>query len=221
MLQSLTINDAQFFFFFFKMETCSASDVHSTSQSADMLSAVSQSAVETASQETDSSETANQQGYNRSSWGWAIKNNWAARFDSKKGKALRCMYPGCKKLYESKDMSTSGINSHLKRAHGITSFSGVNDGSKPRGGPLDALFNISKQPKVFDPEAFEDSLIRFIVQAKLPFSIVENNGFQELLNQAQMSSTISQIKLPSNDAIAEKVRLFDIILVIIVCDVVI
>ncbi|KAF8916929.1 hypothetical protein BGZ58_005203, partial [Dissophora ornata] len=100
-------------------------------------------------------------------------------------------------------MSTSPIINHLKKAHGITAQSGVNDGTM-RQGPLDAMFNASKHPKTFSAEAFDDCLVRFVVLTKQPFAIVQSQDLQELLNQAHLSSSAGQIKLPSNDTMAEK-----------------
>jgi hypothetical protein len=146
-----------------------------------------------------------QMGSVRSSWGWALKNKWAERVQTKKGPALRCLFPGCMKTYATKAMTTSGINKHLTRAHRITEDSGVNDGSLSRSGPMDTFLHTAKQPRVFDPTTFDDLLVRFVVMTKQPYSIVESPAFQDLLNHATMA-TVSQVKLPSDDTMAAKVQ---------------
>lgn len=140
----------------------------------------------------------------RAAWGWAIKNKWAERTESKGMVVIRCLFPGCVQKYKTKSMTTSGINKHLKNAHKITEDSGVNDGSLSRAGPLDSFFHPNKQPRVFDPTRFDDLLVRFIVRTKQPFSIVKSHELQDLLNHATLA-TLPQVKLPSNDTMAKKV----------------
>lgn len=140
-------------------------------------------------------------------WGWAVRNKWAERIQTKKGEVLRCRYPGCKMEYISKEKTTSGINKHLLKAHHITKDSNINDGSLSRHGPLDKLLHSSSQPRIFDPTRFDDLLVQFILKTKQPFTIVEGVALQELLNHATMAS-ISQVKLPSGDTMATKVRFF-------------
>ncbi|KAF9400272.1 hypothetical protein BGZ76_007752, partial [Entomortierella beljakovae] len=137
------------------------------------------------------------------SWGWAIKNKWAERIESRSGITIRCLYPGCRAMYQTNGMTTSGINNHLTKIHHITKDSATNDGSLSREGPLDKLLHLTPEPTVFDPTKFDDMLVRFIVRTKQPFSIVKSNDFQELLNHARMAS-IDQIKLPSDDSVASK-----------------
>jgi hypothetical protein len=141
------------------------------------------------------------------SWGWAIKNKWAERVVSSKSTIIRCLYPGCKQKYDTKTMTTSGINNHLTKVHRITPDSGINDGSLSRGGPLDAFLHSAMQPRIFDPTKFDDLLVRFVVTTKQPFSIVTSPAFQDLLNHATMAAE-SQVKLPSNDTMATKVKVF-------------
>ncbi|KAF9895779.1 hypothetical protein BX616_008846, partial [Lobosporangium transversale] len=134
-------------------------------------------------------------------WGWAIKNKWAERVETKKGAVIRCRFPGCKMEYTSSTMTTSGINSHLANKHHIRKDSHVNDGSLSRQGPLDVMF--SSSPRVFDPTRFDDLLVRFVVTTKQRFAVVKSAAFQELLNHATMAA-MAQVKLPSDDTMANK-----------------
>jgi hypothetical protein len=163
------------------------------------------SGIESSSQESVSSGVSKQRSSPRS-WSWVFQNKWAERTQTKRGLGIRCLFPGCNQIYQTVTMTTSGINTHLKKAHRITSESGVNDGARSRAtGPLDALFNFSKQPKVFDRKTFEDLLVRFVVTTKQPFAIVKSTAFQELLDLVVMASTNSQVKLPSEVTLADKV----------------
>jgi len=117
---------------------------------------------------------------------------------------MRCLYPGCKATYVAPDMTTTGINTRLRKVHHITGESGVNDGSLSRRGPLDSLLQQSRQPEVFDPTKYDDLLVRFVVTTKQPFSIVRSQAFQDLLNHATMA-TVAQVQLPSQDTMAKKV----------------
>ena len=141
------------------------------------------------------------------SWGWAFKNKWAERITISTKNAVRCLYPGCKRTYITKTWTTTGINNHLIKYHRITADSGINDGSQSRRGPLDALLHSSTQPRVFDPTVFDDLLVRFIVTTKQPFSIVKSPALQALLDHVTMAS-VSQVKLPSDDTVAAKVKYF-------------
>ncbi|KAK3805983.1 MAG: hypothetical protein J3R72DRAFT_111893 [Linnemannia gamsii] len=60
------------------------------------------------------------------SWGWAFKNQWAERVKTSNGLVVHCLYPGCRQKYDTKSMTTSGINRHLIKIHRITPGSGVN-----------------------------------------------------------------------------------------------
>lgn len=138
-------------------------------------------------------------------WGWAITNKWAERVDTPNGIFIKCLFPGCKSKYETKSMTTSGINNHLFKIHRIHKESNPNDGSLSNQGPLDILFNSDSRPRIFDPTRFDDLLVRFVVTTKQPFTIVKSPALQELLNHATMAS-ISQVKLPSDDSMAAKVK---------------
>lgn len=139
-------------------------------------------------------------------WGWALKNKWAERVETKKGTVVHCRFSGCKREYISTTMTTTGINRHLLKSHHITQDSNVNDGSLSKQGPLDTMFNSSSRPRIFDPTRFDDLLVRFVVTTKQPFTIVESVAFQDVLNHATMAS-VSQVKLPSGDTMATKVKL--------------
>ena len=153
------------------------------------------------------SDDVNKTSNSRLAWAWAIKNGWAERALTKKGStSIRCLYPGCRQIYITSTMTTSGINRHLANAHKITAESDANDGRLSRAGPLDILFHSSKQPRVFDPTRFDDLLVRFIVRTKQPYAIVKSPELQDLLNHASMA-TMSQVKLPSDDTMAKKVKL--------------
>lgn len=102
-------------------------------------------------------------------------------------------------------MTTTGVNRHLQSAHKINKESGMNDGSLSQSGLLDTLFHPSKQARVFDPTRFDDLLVRYIIRMKQPFSVIESPELQELLNHCTMAS-MSQVKLPSSDTIARKVK---------------
>jgi hypothetical protein len=146
-----------------------------------------------------------QRGVVRGAWSWVINNKWAERENTPKGTVTRCLYPGCKKTYITNGMTTTGIINHLSKNHHITQDSGMNDGSLSKQGPIDVLLHSNKQPRIFDPTQFDELLVRFMVTSKQPFTIVQSEAFQDLLNHATMA-TLHQVKLPSNDTMAGKVN---------------
>jgi hypothetical protein len=164
------------------------------------------SSIESISQESSGGGISRQRSTPRS-WSWVFRNNWAERTETSRGLAVRCLFPGCNQVYQTVTMTTSGINTHLKKRHRISAESGVNDGSRSKTGPLNALFNSSLQPKDFNCRTFEDALVRFIVTTKQPFAIVKSNAFQELLDLVVLASTNSQVKLPADVTLADKVHL--------------
>ncbi|KAF9342740.1 hypothetical protein BGX26_006927, partial [Mortierella sp. AD094] len=66
--------------------------------------------------------------------------------------------------------------------------------------------DIVKRIKTFDPKAFLDALVRFLVKNRLPFTFVDIKDFQDVLYGAQLATSRVQIELPSNDTIAARIQ---------------
>ncbi|KAG9319109.1 hypothetical protein KVV02_004693, partial [Mortierella alpina] len=188
-------------------------DIDEGHQDLEMMSTASSSCVpssfDVSVSEMDVTSIASQDGASmgapRTPRGWATKNKWAEHATTKEGKGILCLFPGCRKFYQTSSFTTSGVNRHLQSAHKINKESGVNDGSLSRSGPLDAHLYPSKQARIIHPTCFDDLLVRYIVRTKQPFSAVGSTELQELLNHCTMAS-MSQVKLPSSDTIARKVK---------------
>lgn len=69
----------------------------------------------------------------------------------------------------------------------------------------DLLGSIAKRAKVFVRADFEKTLIKFIIRAKLPFTVVERPEFQELLESASVAPDARSVKLFSNDTASSQV----------------
>lgn len=121
---------------------------------------------------------------------------------------LACRVRGCKKSYSAKKGNTSNLVTHLKQDHSITSSSPPNTGQK-RDGPMDVFIGQAQQQKnarIFSRDEFDQLVSRFIVRARLPFSIVEQPEFQQLLSYAASAPNLHSVKLLSADAATSQVK---------------
>jgi hypothetical protein len=128
---------------------------------------------------------------------WVFKNEWMKRETVNGHIKLRCQK--CMELLSYNNGATTPAIQHLRR-HRIYESSGPFEMRGQLQMSLPASFS-SMQHSIapVSQSNFRDLLLDMNIDCQLPFTIVEKPSFQNLLNYANCTPSISQVKLPGAD----------------------
>ena len=147
---------------------------------------------------TESTATASTSSFpvNRSR-SWVFKNQWRKRENCNGHTKLSRQK--CKELLSYNNGATTPAIQHLRR-HRIYESSGTFGMRGQLQMSLPASFS-SMQHSIapVSQSNFRDLLLDMIIGCQLPFTIVEKPSFQNLLNYANCTPSISQVMLPGAD----------------------
>ncbi|CAG7728796.1 unnamed protein product [Allacma fusca] len=90
--------------------------------------------------------------------------------------------------------STSGMRKHIQRIHKHIELNQPTDSKQQK---MDSF--LKKSDKQFDPEIFEDLLIRFIVATNQPFLVVNSKEFRAFASYSR-----NEVVIPKNDTLKSR-----------------
>lgn len=127
---------------------------------------------------------------------WIITSGWVRVMMVDGTKKLQCTK--CNRMFSYQNNSTSSAIRHVQ-SHGIRETS-IRNGTVGDQSTIEAAFASNRQDRTVHSVAlFKKLVCKLLIEARLPFQLVENPSFQQLLFYAQSAPNISHILLPSAD----------------------
>jgi hypothetical protein len=123
---------------------------------------------------------------------WVFANNHAKPETIGSKRMVMCLY--CSQHISSNNHATTPIIKHLLRRHDITKDSAPGN------------LNNSLEDRQVDGEEFKKRMVEMLIECRLPFSIVEQPTFRQLLNYVCLSDNNTDITIPSIDDMRKLVQ---------------